>query len=49
MAAIPLGTASILQGRFEPMGHTAGPYLPPEECPHPAFLMTLELRRAPGI
>ena len=35
--------------RFEPMGHTAGAYLPPEERPHPAFPMTLDLRRAPGI
>ena len=52
MGVITLGMASILQGRlarFEPMGHTAGAYLPPEERPHPAFPMTLDLRRAPGI
>ena len=35
--------------RFEPMGHSAGAYLPPEERPHPEFPMTLDLRRAPGI
>ena len=35
--------------RFEPMGHTAGGYLPPEERPHPEFPMTLDLRRSPGI
>jgi uncharacterized protein (DUF2126 family) len=35
--------------RFEPMGHTPGPYMPPEERPHPEFPMTLDLRRAPGI
>jgi uncharacterized protein (DUF2126 family)/transglutaminase-like putative cysteine protease len=35
--------------RFEPMGHSAGSYLPPEEHPSPEFPMTLDLRRAPGI
>ena len=35
--------------RFEPMGHTPGPYAPPPESPHPEFPMTLDLRRAPGI
>jgi len=35
--------------RFEPMGHTAGGYTPPEERPSPEFPMTLDLRRAPGI
>jgi uncharacterized protein (DUF2126 family)/transglutaminase-like putative cysteine protease len=35
--------------RFEPHGHTAGPYVPPEERPAPEFPMTLDLRRPPGI
>ena len=33
--------------RFEPHGHTAGPYRPATETPHPEFPMTLDLRRAP--
>ena len=35
--------------RFEPMGHTPGSYLPPEETPAPEFPMTLDLRRAPEV
>jgi uncharacterized protein (DUF2126 family)/transglutaminase-like putative cysteine protease len=35
--------------RFEPHGHSPGPYAPPPEAPHPDFPMTLDLRRAPGI
>jgi uncharacterized protein (DUF2126 family) len=35
--------------RFEPMGHSAGSYMPPAERPAPEFPMTLDLRRAPGI
>jgi uncharacterized protein (DUF2126 family) len=35
--------------RFEPHGHSAGPYEPSAETPHPEFPMTLDLRRAPGI
>jgi len=35
--------------RFEPHGYTAGAYMPVVETPSPAFPMTLDLRRAPGI
>ena len=33
--------------RFEPHGHTGGPYEPVSETPHPEFPMTLDLRRTP--
>ncbi|GGE20839.1 IMP dehydrogenase [Aureimonas endophytica] len=33
--------------RFEEIGHTAGLYEPRREVPHPAFPMTLDLRRPP--
>ncbi len=35
--------------RFEPHGHTPGPYQPAEEYPHPEFPLTLDLRRPAGI
>jgi len=35
--------------RFEPMGHSVGPFEPPSETPHPEFPMTLDLRRRPGL
>jgi len=35
--------------RFEPMGHSVGPFEPPSESPHPEFPMTLDLRRRPGL
>ena len=35
--------------RFEPHGHSAGAYVPPQEAPHREFPMTLDLRRAPGL
>ncbi|WP_185983848.1 DUF2126 domain-containing protein [Aureimonas mangrovi] len=35
--------------RFEPMGHTAGPFTPPSERPDPAFPHTLDLRRPPHL
>jgi uncharacterized protein (DUF2126 family)/transglutaminase-like putative cysteine protease len=35
--------------RFTPHGHTPGRYAPPPETPHPAFPMTLDLRRPPGL
>ncbi|MGO4916310.1 transglutaminase family protein [Pseudogemmobacter sp. W21_MBD1_M6] len=35
--------------RFEPLGHTTGPFEPVPETPHPEFPMTLDLRRAPGL
>nr|HMN87780.1 transglutaminase family protein [Bauldia sp.] len=35
--------------RFEPIGHTAGPYVPVPEAPHREFPMTLDLRRPAGL
>jgi len=35
--------------RFEPSGHSPGPYEPVPEHPHPDFPMTLDLRRHPGL
>ena len=35
--------------RFEPFGHSPGPFTPAPETPHPEFPMTLDLRRQPGL
>ena len=35
--------------RFEPFGHSPGPYRPTPEVPHPEFPLTLDLRRPPGL
>jgi uncharacterized protein (DUF2126 family) len=35
--------------RFEPQGHSAGPYVPVPETPHPEFPTTLDLRRPAGL
>ncbi len=35
--------------RFEPQGHTTGPYEPRVETPHREFPMTLDMRRRAGV
>lgn len=35
--------------RFEPHGHTPGPYVPDMERPHPEFPLTLDLRRPANL
>ncbi|MFV0245078.1 MAG: DUF2126 domain-containing protein [Qingshengfaniella sp.] len=35
--------------RFQPHGHSPGPYRPAPERPHPEFPLTLDLRRRPGL